>query len=218
LARATEIRYRLIVAAEQLFSEQGIEGTSLRQIATAGGLVNNSAVQYHFGSKVGLIDAIFRQRMEEMEFERARLLAEAESKGRLGDIKTLLQMICHPHRALVDQSGRHPYAHFLCQYLLRYRPPAIPWLPAEVIPDAPRHLRRIQALIREKLFYLPDRLVARRLVTAVIMYLSVLINHDYLNVGSADGESLDSMLDDTIEQMVAAISLPLRAEPGGESA
>lgn len=142
MARATEIRYRLIVAAEHLFSERGIEGASLRQIVSAVGLANNSAVQYHFGSKPGLIDAIFRQRMAEMEPARSKLLDEAESKGRLGDVRTLLQMtllqiLCLPHQALVDRSGRHPYARFLCQYLLRYRPPGIEWLPAAVVPDDP---------------------------------------------------------------------------------
>lgn len=210
MARASDIRQRLIVVAEQLFSENGIDGTSLRQIAAAAGLANNSAVQYHFGSKAGLIDGIFHHRMAELEEPRAELLALAAGEGRLGDIHTLLNVLCLPHARLVDGSGRHPYARFLCQYLLRNRVPGIGWLPTEVVPDVPEHLGRAQRLLRERLFYLPDAVVARRLVTAMIMYLSVLTNHDYLAADGGPPEALEAMLGDTIDQMVVAISLPLR--------
>ena len=48
------------LAAERLFALHGIDGVSLRQIAAEAGSANNSAVHYHFGSKTGLIAAIFR--------------------------------------------------------------------------------------------------------------------------------------------------------------
>ena len=51
---------RLVLAAERLFALHGIDGVSLRQIASEAGSANNSAVHYHFGSKEGLIGAIFR--------------------------------------------------------------------------------------------------------------------------------------------------------------
>ncbi|WP_223811074.1 TetR/AcrR family transcriptional regulator [Rhizorhabdus histidinilytica] len=210
MARASEIRQRLIVAAERLFAENGIDGASLRQIAAAAGFANNSAVQYHFGSKDGLLDAVFRYRMNQMEGERGELLVAAASRGLLGDVKTLLQIICLPHLGLVDENGRHPYARFLCQYLLRHRPPAIGWVPGTAVPDPPENLRRVQELLRERLFYLPAPIVARRLVTATIMYLSVLINHEAIGVDVAEGEGLDQALDDTIDQMVASLSLPRR--------
>ena len=65
---------RLVVAAERLFALNGIDGVSLRQIAAEAGSANNSAVHYHFGSKEGLIAAIFRHRLPQLISER-RLLA-----------------------------------------------------------------------------------------------------------------------------------------------
>lgn len=48
----------LLDAAEELFSERGFAETSLRNITTRAG-VNLAAVNYHFGSKKALIQAVF---------------------------------------------------------------------------------------------------------------------------------------------------------------
>ncbi len=49
---------RILDAAEQLFSEKGFAETSLRSITSQAG-VNLAAVNYHFGSKKALIQAVF---------------------------------------------------------------------------------------------------------------------------------------------------------------
>ena len=49
----------MIRAGERLFGESGIDGVSLREVAAAAGQGNTSAVRYHFGSKDGLVAAIF---------------------------------------------------------------------------------------------------------------------------------------------------------------
>jgi len=55
---ATDLaKLRLIQAAITLFAEKGIEATSLRLINRAAGARNNSALHYHFGNKLGMIEA-----------------------------------------------------------------------------------------------------------------------------------------------------------------
>ncbi len=49
---------RILDAAEELFAEHGFSETSLRSITTQAG-VNLAAVNYHFGSKKALIQAVF---------------------------------------------------------------------------------------------------------------------------------------------------------------
>ncbi|AWB67346.1 TetR family transcriptional regulator [Saccharobesus litoralis] len=51
---------RILAAAEQLFAEQGFDNTSLREI-TNKAEVNLAAVNYHFGSKKTLIQAVLDQ-------------------------------------------------------------------------------------------------------------------------------------------------------------
>ena len=72
-----DTRERLLNAAEQLFAERGISGTTLRALTKAA-KVNLAAVHYHFGSKEGLLDAVVERRATAMNQERLRELDELE--------------------------------------------------------------------------------------------------------------------------------------------
>ena len=54
----TDTKYNLILSALELFAEHGIDAVSMRTINNAAGTKNASAVHYHFGNKVGIIEAI----------------------------------------------------------------------------------------------------------------------------------------------------------------
>ncbi len=56
---------KILDAAEQLFSDKGFNGTSLREI-TSQAEVNLAAVNYHFGSKKELIKAVMSRYMNEL--------------------------------------------------------------------------------------------------------------------------------------------------------
>ena len=69
-----ETRTRILDAAEELFMQHGFEGTSMRQL-TAKARANLAAVNYHFGSKDGLFEAVFRRTLDPMNAAR---IAEQE--------------------------------------------------------------------------------------------------------------------------------------------
>ena len=60
---------RILDAAELLFIERGFAATSLRAIAAKAG-VNLAATHYHFGSKNGLLAAVFHRRVEPINRQR----------------------------------------------------------------------------------------------------------------------------------------------------
>src|SRR5690242_7870243 len=74
--RRSETRELLLVTAERLFAEHGVEAVSNRQVSEAAGQSNNFAVGYHFGSKEELVVAIVRRHSESIERRRTELLAE----------------------------------------------------------------------------------------------------------------------------------------------
>jgi AcrR family transcriptional regulator len=76
-----ETRTRILDAAEELFMLHGFEGTSMRQLTAKAG-VNLAAVNYHFGSKDALIEAVFRRRLDPMNTARIAALDELEAAGR----------------------------------------------------------------------------------------------------------------------------------------
>jgi AcrR family transcriptional regulator len=71
---------RILNAAERLFSTHGFAATSLRAITTEAG-VNLGAVNYHFGSKDELIEAVFVRRVEPINAERLARLDGLEAVG-----------------------------------------------------------------------------------------------------------------------------------------
>ena len=72
-----ETRTRILDAAEELFMRHGFEGTSMRHLTSRAG-VNLAAVNYHFGSKDALIEAVFRRRLDPMNAERIAALDRLE--------------------------------------------------------------------------------------------------------------------------------------------
>lgn len=77
-----DTRLRILEASEALFVEFGFDTTTLRQITTKAG-VNLAAVNYHFGSKEGLIQEVFRRRLSWLNNQRLNELTrmEAEAAG-----------------------------------------------------------------------------------------------------------------------------------------
>jgi AcrR family transcriptional regulator len=72
---------KLLITAERLFGERGLDAVSLRQVAVAAGHANNSAVQHHFRSKEGLILAVFQMRLPILERAQQQWLDEIEKRG-----------------------------------------------------------------------------------------------------------------------------------------
>lgn len=56
--QSMDIKERLILAALELFSEQGIHAVSMRNINVLAGTKNSGAAHYHFGNKLGLLEAL----------------------------------------------------------------------------------------------------------------------------------------------------------------
>ncbi|MDB5253011.1 MAG: hypothetical protein JWP27_2180 [Flaviaesturariibacter sp.] len=64
---------QIITTAETLFSGKGYDGTSVRDIAEAAG-VNIAMISYYFGSKEGLIQALFEERTRDVVLKVESLL------------------------------------------------------------------------------------------------------------------------------------------------
>ncbi len=64
MTRRIDTKTRILDVAERLFAEHGFNDTSLRLITSAAG-VNLASVNYHFGSKKALIQAVLARYMDE---------------------------------------------------------------------------------------------------------------------------------------------------------
>ena len=105
--RGESTRTRILDSAEYLFSEHGVNGASLRTIVAHAG-VNTAAVHYHFGSKQGLLAAVFARHTIPIAEERLQLLAAcAEAEGGPPMLHQIISAFLEP-----GMRGRHGGATF----------------------------------------------------------------------------------------------------------
>ncbi|MBI2487952.1 MAG: TetR/AcrR family transcriptional regulator [Deltaproteobacteria bacterium] len=87
-----DTKERILDTAECLFAEKGIKETSVREITSAAE-AHLAAVNYHFGSKEGLIRAVLTRRTEPLNKERLRILETFEVEA--GSTPVPLESILH---------------------------------------------------------------------------------------------------------------------------
>jgi AcrR family transcriptional regulator len=198
--KSADAREILLDTAERLLGEKGIEGASMRQIAAEAGQGNNSVVQYHFGSKAGLMREIIERRVAGFEPRREKLLAATS-----GDVQSLLKILFLPIAELTDDRGRHAYARFIMQFLSSFRYQAGTehpgWKPESAA-------SRAAMLLTERLSFLEPADLHQRISHLGGMFFNALIERDNL---AASGQPLVPeavFLDDLFAMMTAAVSAP----------
>jgi AcrR family transcriptional regulator len=89
---------------------------SLRQIAVEAGCRNPSVVQYHFGSRIGLLRAIVEYRLPSINRRRLQLLERLHEENRDGDVRGLVEAMARP---LLELDPESHYVEFLARLQTR---------------------------------------------------------------------------------------------------
>lgn len=109
---------RILAAAEELFAEQGIAGTSVRTI-TEKAKVNVAAVNYHFDTKENLVRRVLERRAADLEQLRTVALdnveQEAMREGREPTVLELVEAMIFPivDKALAETDSWQHFVRFL---------------------------------------------------------------------------------------------------------
>jgi len=106
MKRRIDTATRIILAAEALFAEQGFTETTMRQI-TAEADVNLAAVNYHFRSKQGLVNAVTERLMEPLCAEIEVALADRLASSGKVQLEELLEMLM---RALLHVNQQNTFS------------------------------------------------------------------------------------------------------------
>ncbi len=119
---APDKRAAIITAAERLFAERGVDAVSLREINLAAGQRNTSALQYHFGTRSGLLRAVLAKHRPDVESRRHALLDEWEAAGR-DDVRGLAAALVLALTAkLADLDGGRAYLQIMGELINRPDP------------------------------------------------------------------------------------------------
>jgi AcrR family transcriptional regulator len=150
---------QIVRTAERLFASHGLDGVSLRQIGAESGNGNNSAVQYHFGSKDQLVRAIFEYRLTHLQ-ERRRTLVAAR---RPDDVRSWLECYVLPILEQGEQDGSH-YLSFIAMLQQHARRELVDRIPSELLLPTATFRRALSNLLIE----VPEPLRAYRITQVLI--------------------------------------------------
>jgi len=201
-ARGERTRVKIIVTAEKLFAEFGIDGVATRVIALESGQHNKMAVEYHFSDRVGLVRAIFVYREVALSEIRRKLYVEARRMHTLRSVRSLMRILYEPIFIHYRDNDGISYVKLMMHYLSTYRQKGL-LHPVEELPFT-RIFRIAYGRLRDTAGFVDNRLYLRRMGAVGALFLSAIIQHSARGVGFRD-ESPDEFFEDTIEMMVGAL-------------
>ena len=173
--RDLETRERLLRTAERLFADRGFRRITVRDISRAA-RANVAAVNYHFGSKLGLYREVLKRAAEGMNAttetaKQAGAACPADERLRRF-IQVFLRRVMSPdasasctHRLINrEMSDPTPALDALVDRGLRPRIEYLRGVIAELMgvpPDDPRVMRCVASVQSQAITYLPNALAAR---------------------------------------------------------
>ncbi len=154
-----DTRTKLILAAERLFGERGIDAVPLREVVAAAGQRNASALGYHIGGREELVLAILEFRRAAVDARRVELLDECARDGVEMDENAIAAGVIIPlvELMLSDPRGGN-YLRFLSQAYVTERPESAYRSTAET----DQGMRRCYRLYRARHPDLASRLLRER--------------------------------------------------------
>jgi AcrR family transcriptional regulator len=100
-------REGLIFAAKRLFAERGVDAVSLREVIREAGVKHATAVQYHFGDRDGLINAVLDEHRARIDTRRDAMLEQYQA-GAEPDLRSIAEILVRPlAQELADAEGRY---------------------------------------------------------------------------------------------------------------
>lgn len=110
----------ILDAAEALFADEGFGQVSIRDIADAA-QANVAAVNYHFGSKEKLFEALFARRVIPVNQHRLDMLAAAKARGRGGKpaLREVVEAFVRPPLLLGDARSHGAQGVVMMRFLSR---------------------------------------------------------------------------------------------------
>jgi AcrR family transcriptional regulator len=103
--------------ALRLFAERGVDGVTVREIATAAGQKNHGAVGYYFGSKEALVREIILDGAVAIDQRRNALLDRIEADSRPATVREVVDVLIFPAADPDD----HYYLRFIVMLTMTHR-------------------------------------------------------------------------------------------------
>jgi AcrR family transcriptional regulator len=152
----------LIRAGEHLFARNGVHQTRVRELNELAGQRNASALHYHFGSRDGLLRAIYERHSRVVDADRAERLGRLNGTGS-PSLHDLIEIIVGPLADHLERPSGRDYLRIVPQlFTSEVSPPAITRafeLAREALATMPPAIRdeRLMSMLRAATALLAER-------------------------------------------------------------
>jgi AcrR family transcriptional regulator len=199
---ATETRARLLRSAERLFARHGVYQVTVREITAAAGQRNVSALNYHFGSREGMLDAILTRYGDPTDVARGQWL---EAMGREAPSRDLMAALVVPYAAHLRNPEGRDYLRIVAQMSAGFNT----W--REPNPGTGPYLREIFDILEARSTALSVELRRERVVE-VIMLMTIAMAERARAVESGRSLELDEPTFEAnlTDVLVGVLEAPLR--------
>ncbi|WP_166266894.1 TetR/AcrR family transcriptional regulator [Marinobacter caseinilyticus] len=88
ISHGESTRQKILLTALELYAQKGLEGVSLRTISAESGTRNSAAAHYHFGNRLGVIEAVLTMITDHLrpQFEAGIVAVEASPSPTLREV------------------------------------------------------------------------------------------------------------------------------------
>jgi AcrR family transcriptional regulator len=200
----------ILLTAERLFAERGIEAVPLRDIGQAADQKNNFAVQYHFGDRENLVRAIAAYRSRSVVAANAALAAEERTGSPEPTVTDLVRAFVHA--LATNLEGDSHFLGFVSRYIIErggyagldraVRTESITTMQATLLRLLPTHTPELLAERWEILFTSAVQALARYQVA--------------MRKGALPAP-LDFLIEDLVCSLSAALAEPPPADVSGDA-
>lgn len=195
----------LILAAERLFAERGIEAVALRHVNQAANQKNMSAAHYHFGSREGLVRAVLMHRWPDLDRRRGQLLERGTGSR---DLRFFLEAFIRPlTEELQPRDEGNYYLRFMQQYE-RFGGGDYSYA-RQLTPASVAIYDHIERLIG----YIPAPVRRLRIGYLINMIHAILATAEArLDKGQVGHDEIDLIAANLIDMVASALTAPLSAD------
>jgi AcrR family transcriptional regulator len=199
---STATKERLLREAGRLFARRGLWQPTVREITAAAGQRNVSALNYHFGSRDGLLAAILDHHGHPIDDARR---AHLEAAGRDASSRDLIAALVIPYASNLGTPEGRDYLRIVAQLSGRFdgwrspNPGVGPWL-QEILFILERRMTGLSPAVRQ------ERIVE------LIMLLTVALGERARVVDSARAPALDEVtfLENLTDALLGILDAPWR--------
>jgi len=160
-------RQTILLTAMRLYAENGVDGVSLRTISARSGTRNSAAAHYHFGNRIGVIEAIVAFISEYLHpaFDAGISRLEAEANP---SVREVIQAIFAPYLSLSRKPDWGPHA---LRFMAHLHTDNTPEIAAVLNRSFELDMQRIEQLLHKALPDLPRETLRVRLAFSLVLLI-----------------------------------------------